>query len=91
MHAVIMLSPSSPKPRKIGMGVPYILGLLERGCQKLGVPIFCDTGLVQLRSTVLALPPRPNQLLRAHTQTTPAALKRSAPNEVRHVYVSVNS
>ena len=44
-----------------------------------------NTGLVQLHSTVLALPPRLNQLLRAHTRTTPAALKRSAPNGVRHV------
>ena len=33
-----------------------------------------NTGLVQLRSTVVAL--RPKQLLRAHTQTTPAALKQ---------------
>ena len=44
-----------------------------------------NTGLVQLHSTVLALPLRPNQLLRAHTRTTPAALKRSAPNGVLHV------
>ena len=27
-------------PRKLGMGVQHILGLLERGCQKLRVPIF---------------------------------------------------
>ena len=30
----------SRNPRKIGMGVPHILGLLGRGCQNLGVPIF---------------------------------------------------
>ena len=28
------------RPRKLGMGVPLILGLLERRCQKLRVPIF---------------------------------------------------
>ena len=49
------------------------------------VPRRKNTGLVHLHSTVLALPPRPNQLLRAHTRTTPAALKRSAPNGVCHV------
>ena len=36
----------SHNPRKIGMGVPQILGLLEQRCQKLGVPIFfCDTSV----------------------------------------------
>ena len=45
--------------------------------------------LFKLHSTVLALPLRPNQLLRAHTRTTPAALIQSAPNGIRHV--SVNS
>ena len=30
-------------PSKIVMGVPHILGLLERGCQNLGVPIFFMT------------------------------------------------
>ena len=49
------------------------------------VPRRKNTGLVQLNSTVLALPPRPNQLLCVHTRTTPAALKRSAPNGVCHV------
>ena len=49
------------------------------------VPRRKNTRLVQLHSTVLALPPRPSQLLRAHTRTTPAALKRSAPNGVCHV------
>ena len=39
-----------------------------------------NTGLVQLHSTVLALPPRHDWLLRAHTRTTPAALQQSAPN-----------
>ena len=32
----------SRNPRKIGMGVPYILGFVERVCRKMGV--FCDTG-----------------------------------------------
>ena len=49
------------------------------------VPRRRNTGLDQLHSTVLALPPRPDQLLRAHTRTTPAALQRSAPNGVSHV------
>ena len=49
------------------------------------VPRRRNTGLVQLHSTVLALPPRPDRLLRAHTCTTPAALQRSAPNGVCHV------
>jgi len=30
--------------RKIGMGVPIILGFVAWGCRKLGVPIFRDTG-----------------------------------------------
>ena len=30
----------SRNPRNIGMGVPYILGFVERGCRKMGVPIF---------------------------------------------------
>ena len=51
------------------------------------VPRCKNTGLIQLHSTVLSLPPKPNQLLRAHTRTTPAALKRSAPNGVCHVVV----
>ena len=34
----------SRNPRKIGMGVPNILGFVERECRKMGVPIFCDTG-----------------------------------------------
>ena len=49
------------------------------------VPRRKNTGLVQLHSTVLSLPPKPNQLLRTLTRTTPAALKRSAPNGVCHV------
>ena len=33
------------RPRKIGIGVPNILGFVERGCREIGVPIFfCDTG-----------------------------------------------
>ena len=31
------------RPRKIGMGVPNILGFVERGCRKMGVPIFLVT------------------------------------------------
>ena len=30
----------SRNPRKIGMGVLNILGYVERGCRKMGVPIF---------------------------------------------------
>ena len=30
----------SRNPRKIGMGVPNILGFVARGCRKMGVPIF---------------------------------------------------
>ena len=51
----------------------------------LHVPRCKNTGLVQLHSTVLALPPKPNQLLRTLTRTTPAVLKQSAPNGVCHV------
>ena len=35
----------SRNPREIGMGVPNILGFVTRGYRKMGVPIFCDTGL----------------------------------------------
>ena len=37
------------------------------------VPRRRNAGLVQLHSTVLALPPRPDRLLRALTRTTPAS------------------
>ena len=30
-------------PRKIGIGMLYILGFLEQGCQKVGVPFFFVT------------------------------------------------
>ena len=30
----------SRNPRKIGMGVPNILGFVAQGCRKMGVPIF---------------------------------------------------
>ena len=33
----------SRNPRKIGMGVPNILGFVEWGCRKMGVPIFFVT------------------------------------------------
>ena len=34
----------SRNPRKIGMGVPHILGLFERGAKIWGCRFFCDTG-----------------------------------------------
>ena len=53
------------------------------------IGIYNNLIYVALHSTVLALLPRPKQLLHAHTCTTPASLKGSTPNEV--CYVSVNS
>ena len=44
-----------------------------------------NTTLFQLHSTLLALPTRLDQLRRAHTHTTTAALQQSAPNGVCHV------
>ena len=34
------LGEESNFPRKIGTGMPHILGFLERGYRKVGVPIF---------------------------------------------------
>ena len=34
----------SRNPRKIGMGVPHILGLLNGGAKNWGCRFFCDTG-----------------------------------------------
>ena len=33
----------SRNPRKIGIGMPNILGFVEWGLWKMGVTIFCDT------------------------------------------------
>ena len=44
----------SRNPRKIGMGVPNILGFVARGAGKWGCRFFCDTGLGSENKTIIS-------------------------------------
>ena len=61
----------SRNPRKIGMGVPNILGFVARGCRKMGVPenggadFFCDTGNVGGASQLVSSSAQENVRARA--------------------------